>query len=210
MFESIPLPEGSVVTITDSGSRVLARSLDPERFIGKVIEVSPLPPSEVARAIVRAGIDGVPRFYGNATIERGPWLLSVGIPTSVAAARLAPLWWRNFTIVTASIAGVLLLSLSFSHQLSRALDGLRLNAQRIAAGDLSPPVRGPVANLELAELQDGFITMAGNLRKRMRRSTSRSNRNGKSARRCSRCSGRSSARSGSRPSASWCRVWPTN
>jgi two-component system NtrC family sensor kinase len=165
VFESIPLPDGSVVTITDSGSRVLARSLDPERFIGKVIEVSPLPPREVARATVRPGLDGVPRFYGNATIERGPWLLSVGIPTSVAAARLAPLWWRNLTIVTASIAGVLLLSLSFSHQLSRALDGLRLNVQRIAAGDLSPPVRGSVASLELAELQDGFVTMAGNLRR---------------------------------------------
>ena len=36
--------------------------------------------------------------------------------------------------------------------------------QRIADGDLSPPVRTPVPNLELAQLQNAFITMAANLR----------------------------------------------
>jgi two-component system NtrC family sensor kinase len=55
-------------------------------------------------------------------------------------------------------------SLLFSHQLSSALNGLRLAAQRIAAGDLSPLEKRPVAGLELAELQDAFATMASNLR----------------------------------------------
>src|SRR5207302_11453056 len=36
--------------------------------------------------------------------------------------------------------------------------------RRIADGDLSPPVRTAVPNLELAQLQDAFITMAANLR----------------------------------------------
>jgi signal transduction histidine kinase len=164
VFESIPLPEGSVITVTDSGSRVLARSLDPERFIGTVVEGSPLPPREVARSLVRTGIDGIPRFFGNATIDHGPWLLSVGIPTRIAAERLAPLWQRELTIFGASIAAVLLLSLSFSHELSRTLNALRLAAQRIAGGDLSPLQKMPVASLELSELQDAFITMSGNLR----------------------------------------------
>lgn len=165
VFVSIPLPEGSVITVTDSASRVLARSLDPERYIGSSADPTPLPPSEVAHVQVRTSLDGIPRFYGNASIDRGPWLLSVGIPTRVAAARLAPLWWRNFAIAFAGIATVLFLSLSFSSQLSHALDSLRLAAQRIASGDLSPPQRGPVASLELAELQDAFVTMAGNLRR---------------------------------------------
>jgi C4-dicarboxylate-specific signal transduction histidine kinase len=164
VFGSIPLPDGSVITVTDSASRVLARSRDPERYIGTLVEPGALPPSEVARTQVRAGLDGIPRFYGNATIDRGPWVLSVGIPTSVAGARLAALWRRSLAIVLGSIAAVLFLSLWLSHQLSKALGGLRLAAQRIAAGDLSPPANAPTAALELAELQSAFTTMAGNLR----------------------------------------------
>ena len=165
VFASVPLPPYSVITVTDSESRVLARSLDPERFIGTIAEVKPLPPSEVARAQVRTGLDGIPRFYGNAIVERGPWVLSVGIPTRVAAERLAPLWRRSMVIVVAAIAAILALSLSFSHHLSRALGSIREAAQRIAGGDLSPPKRGPMVSLELAELQDAFVTMAGNLRR---------------------------------------------
>jgi signal transduction histidine kinase len=165
VFVSIPLPEGSVITVTDSESRVLARSLDPERYIGSSADPKPLPPNEVARAQVRTSLDGVPRFYGNATIDRGPWLLSVGIPTRVAAERLAPLWWRNFAISVAGLGTVLFLSLAFSNHLSRALGSLREAAQRIAAGDLSTPQRSPVVSLELAELQNAFVTMAANLRR---------------------------------------------
>jgi C4-dicarboxylate-specific signal transduction histidine kinase len=165
VFESVPLPANSVITLTDSASRVLARSLDPERYIGTKADANARPPNEVARAQVLTGLDGIPRFYGNATVERGPWLLSVGIPTSVASERLAPLWRRNLAIVLAGIAAVLFLSLSFSYQLSAALGSLREAAQRIAGGDLSPPERAPVASLELAELQDAFVAMAGNLRR---------------------------------------------
>src|SRR5262249_17803123 len=95
VFGSIPLPEGSVITVTASGSGVLARRGDAERYIGPVAEPNPLPPRDVAPSAVRTGLDGIPRFYGNATIERGPWVLSVGIPIRVAAERLAALWWRN-------------------------------------------------------------------------------------------------------------------
>jgi len=163
VFGSIPLPEGSVITITDSASRVLARSLEPERYIGTVADPRAVPPSEVARAQVRTGLDGISRFYGNATIDRGPWVLSVGIPTSVAAARLAPAWWRNLAIALGSVAAALSLSLLLSHSISAGLGRLRLAAQRIAGGDLSPPEKKPATNRELAELQDAFITMAGNL-----------------------------------------------
>jgi signal transduction histidine kinase len=106
----------------------------------------------------------VPRFYGNAVIDRGPWLLSVGIPTSVAVARLAPLFLRNLIIATTGVVSVLLLSLGISTLVGRGISGVRDAVQRIADGDLSPPVRTPVPNLELAQLQTAFITMAANLR----------------------------------------------
>ena len=164
LFSAIPLPDGSVVTLSDKGSRVLARSRDAELYIGKSADPHPTAPRDVARSQVRTGLDNVERSYGNAVVERGPWLLSVGIPTSVAVARLGPLFRRNLAIVATTIGAILLLSLALSTSMSHGVDSLRAAVQRIADGDLSPPERSPVPNRELAQLQDAFITMAANLR----------------------------------------------
>jgi C4-dicarboxylate-specific signal transduction histidine kinase len=163
VFSSIPLPPNSVITVTDSASRVLARSRDAERYIGKETDSQPLAPRDLPPSQVRTGLDGITRFFGIATIDRGPWVLSVGIPTSVVAARLAPLWWRNSIIVACAIVTILAFALGLSHQLSRSLDWLRLAAQRISSGDLSPPGKPPTPTLELTEVRDAFITMAANL-----------------------------------------------
>jgi signal transduction histidine kinase len=163
-FNVIPLPDGSVITLTDANSRVLARSRDAERYVGTIITPSSAKPQDVAGMQELTGLDGIERFYGNAVVDRGPWLLSVGIPTRVAMARALPVWRRGVVIISSLIATVLLISLLLSVLLSRGLNRMREAAQRIAIGDLSPPPREPAANLELAALQDSFITMAANLR----------------------------------------------
>jgi C4-dicarboxylate-specific signal transduction histidine kinase len=164
VFASIPLPAGSVITLTDRSSRILARSLEPERFIGTKISGTPFDPKDAPATIMSAGIDGVARFYGNATIDRGPWLLSVGIPQTVVMGRVRPLWQRNLAILSTLLVGTLIILIWFADGLARQLNRLRLAAQRIAGGDLAPPGRGRVSNLELGQLQDAFITMAANLR----------------------------------------------
>jgi C4-dicarboxylate-specific signal transduction histidine kinase len=163
VFGEIPLPEGSVVTLADSASRVLARSRDPERFIGTVMTPQAVSPRDVPRSQTIVGLDGVERFYGNTVVDRGPWLLSVGIPRRLAVERSAGLWKRNLAISSSAVGAVLLLLLWVTSLLSRDLSRLRSAVQRIAEGDLSPPVRNRVPNLELAELQEAFITMAANL-----------------------------------------------
>ena len=164
LFADIPLPDGSVVTLSDKASRVLARSRDAELYIGKTADPHPTAPRDVPRTQVRTGLDHVERSYGNAVVDRGPWLLSVGIPTSLALTRVGPLFRRNLAIVATTIAAILLLSLGLSTSMSRGVDNLRAAVQRIADGDLSPPQRTPVPNRELSQLQDSFITMAANLR----------------------------------------------
>jgi C4-dicarboxylate-specific signal transduction histidine kinase len=162
LFRNIPLPEGSVVTLSDAKGRVLARSQDAERYIGQL--TGPSAPRDVPRTQVLTGLDGIERFYGNAVVERGPWLLSVGIPTSLAQTRVAPLFRRNLIIAGSAIAATLLLALVLSTMMSRGVNRVRVAVQRIADGDLSPPIQTPAPNLELAQLQDAFITMAANLR----------------------------------------------
>ena len=164
LFSDIPLPDGSVVTLSDKASRVLARSRDAELYIGKSSDPHPILPRDVPRTQVRTGLDGVERYYGNAIVERGPWLLSIGIPTSIALARAMPMYRRDLAIVATAVVAALLLSLMLSTSMSRGIGSLRASVQRIADGDLSPPRRAVSANRELAQLQDSFITMAANLR----------------------------------------------
>ena len=164
VFATIPLPEASVITLTDRASRVLARSLEPERFIGTTVNPTPTEPKDAPPMVTSTGVDGIVRIFGNAVVERGPWLLSVGIPKSVAMSRVGPLWRRNLTISGLGIGGAFLISLWLAKVLADQLGHLRSAAQRIAAGDLSSPARRPAANLELSQLQDAFITMATNLR----------------------------------------------
>ncbi len=164
LFNVIPLPDGSVVTLTDAKSRVLARSRDADLYVGKVISEAGTAPRDVARTQELTGLDGVRRFYGNAVVDRGPWVLSVGIPSRVAIARAMPLWRRNVIIAMAGMGSVVLLALLLAAILSRGMNRMRDAVQRIADGDLSPPVRTPSPNQELARLQDAFIVMAANLR----------------------------------------------
>jgi C4-dicarboxylate-specific signal transduction histidine kinase len=164
LFRGVPLPTDSVVTLTDAQSRVLARSRDTGLYIGKPLDAQPTPPRDVPRTTVLIGPDQIERAYGNAVVDRGPWLLSVGIPTSLALTRVAPLHRRNLTIAVSAIGTMLLLALALSTMMSRGLNALRDAARTIAGGDLSPPLRTHVPNRELAELQDAFATMAANLR----------------------------------------------
>jgi two-component system NtrC family sensor kinase len=106
----------------------------------------------------------VRRYYGNALVQRGPWVLSVGIPTSVAIERSEPQWRRSFAIADVTICVALLLALWLSTLMSDGVNRIRENAQRIADGDLSPPAPGPAPNLELARLQTAFTMMAASLR----------------------------------------------
>jgi len=164
VFASIPLPEGSVVTLFDRSGRVLARSLDAERYIGMRLSEQVVEPRDAPRTVTRTGIDGIERTFGNSPIDRGPWLLSVGIPTNVASMRTQSLWRRNVIVLVVSLSVIGLAVLWFARHISRELDRLRLAARRIADGDLTPPARSHVPSLEFARLQDTFITMAENVR----------------------------------------------
>lgn len=77
----------------------------------------------------------------------------------VAAASSA----NRLLLVLMNMGTILLFLLWFATRLSRALNRLRSAVQRIADGDLSPPVKNDAPNLELAQLQDAFTTMAANL-----------------------------------------------
>jgi C4-dicarboxylate-specific signal transduction histidine kinase len=156
-FNSLPLPERSVVTVFGYDGRVLASSLEPERFVGSVAVGG-------ARTAPRGhheaeGLDGVTRVYSETLAEAGPWIVSVGLPRSLAIERATAFWSRSFAILALGIVGWLAMALVLSRRLTGAVSHLDATAQRIAAGDFSPMDRKPMLSREFSELQEAFDSM---------------------------------------------------
>ena len=164
VFASVPLPEGSVISVADRNGVVIARSMEADSYIGVATESPRMTPGAPPVTSVRADVDGVDRFYGDVAARQGAWTVSVGIPRDVVPARLRPIWTRNLLIILTAVGTLLVLGLVMAWQTTTHLNRLRNAAQRIAAGDLSPLNSVPTPNREFGELQDTFIQMAAKLR----------------------------------------------
>ena len=162
---NIPLPAGSVVTLTDHNSVVVARSLDSALYVGRPItsRAEVLEPEDVPTTVIRTGVDGVDRVFGNAVVERGPWLASVGIPTSVARGRTTPIFRRNLAISIASTLLVFGSAFIFGRRWLKAFDHLDETARRVSRGDLSPLEPHPMPTAEMEHLQQTVSGMITNL-----------------------------------------------
>jgi len=165
MLRAIPLPDGSVVTVTDQDSVVVARSLDSARYVGRPTQApgKELPPASVPSSVIRTGVDGVERVFGNGVVARGPWLVSVGIPVSVATARSAPIFRRNLLISLASTILVFGAAFVFGRRWLKAFDHLDDTARRVSRGDLSPLESHPMPTAEMEHLQQTVSGMITNL-----------------------------------------------
>jgi signal transduction histidine kinase len=167
VLASIPLPPGSVVTLTDANSVVVARSLDASAYVGR----SAAPggrarnPFDVPSSAILTGIDGVERVFGNAVVERGPWLASVGIPISIAMSRTWPIFQRNFGISIVTTLIIIVLTGVFGRRWLNAFDHLDETARRVSRGDLSPLQAKPMPTAEMHRLQETVSSMITNLQK---------------------------------------------
>jgi C4-dicarboxylate-specific signal transduction histidine kinase len=163
VFASIPLPDGSVITVSDHENRVIARSRDADRFIGEQSGPPSIEPEAARRVSLRTDLDGVERFSAGIAVRGGAWTVSAGIPTHVVNQRLQSRT-RNVSIIVVAFAAWIALWLVTAWQTTLHLNRFRSAAEHMAGGDLSPMDRIQTPNLEFAQLQDTFITMATNLR----------------------------------------------
>ncbi|HJU45036.1 MAG TPA: ATP-binding protein [Vicinamibacterales bacterium] len=165
VLKSIPMPPGSVVTLTDQHSVVVARSLDAAQYVGRPAAPAGAArnPYDVPASVILTGVDGIERVFGNAVVDRGPWLASVGIPTSVALTRTMPIWQRNLTISVGSTILLIVLTWLFLRRWIRSFDHLDDTARRVSRGDLSPLDPKPMPTAEMERLQQTVSSMITNL-----------------------------------------------
>ena len=167
VLASIPLPPGSVVTLTDANSVVVARSLDATSYVGRSAAPSGRArnPFQVPASAILVGVDGVERVFGNAVVERGPWLASVGIPISVALSRTMPIFQRNFGISMATTVVIVVLTWVVRRRWLSAFDHLDETAKRVSRGDLSALQAQPMPTAEMHRLQQTVASMITSLQK---------------------------------------------
>jgi diguanylate cyclase (GGDEF)-like protein/PAS domain S-box-containing protein len=162
------LPEGSVITVSDEHGKLLARSLDPDRFIG--VDVSRQGYFEQALATGDGtaegpGADGVVRIAGFTTARRVPWLVYVAAPSASVLTDVRRRTHQTLWFGAAMLLVGLGLAFWVGELISRPLRRLSADAARLGSGDLSHRSSVPQGG-EIGVLAETLNRMAQTLQER--------------------------------------------
>jgi diguanylate cyclase (GGDEF)-like protein len=157
------LPPRSVVSITNADGVVLAGTGAEQKLIGQHVDWGHLSERTVAREGSDISnwhrLDNLERINGFSMAHRVPWLVTVGVPTEIAFARLAGrLRWGALTVV-GTLALAFAIAWPLSGRIVRPLQQLGRDAAVLAAGDLEH--RSEVSSRdEVGALAENFNHMA--------------------------------------------------
>ena len=166
------LPPGSVLTVIDSSGVVLARTLEPEAWVGQTMSEAPLIEAILAQpergTLESTGLDGVRRLYaftslGSQAQDGGVYVI-VGIPAAVAYAEADRLLRHNLIILLfITLVELVVVWLGAEAFLIRPINTLLRTTRRLAAGDLTARTGSMGGARELGQLATAFDRMAANL-----------------------------------------------
>ena len=148
-----------LVTTSDN-KRVVARSLDPGRWVGASLAGTSF--AAGSRGPERRDLVGKTRIFQQATVPGLGWKLYVGIDKADAVAAGSRLEHRQLWIIVIGLLGILLASLLVYRRVARPIE--LLGAAVRASGSNSPrapvPTRGPSEVAALADDINGLIASA--------------------------------------------------
>ncbi|MEC9345705.1 MAG: ATP-binding protein [Pseudomonadota bacterium] len=170
ILRDIDLPEASTVALVSGSGRILARTLDPDEWIGQ--DMTGRGNYEHARALgvgreVFVAIDGVERLSAFHEARRVPWLVYVGMPTHAVYAE------QQRRLLMFAIAVVLALGLSglvswrLARSIRRSVVAVQQGADVLATGSFGHRIAFDGAR-ELEDLATSINAMAEALEQRER------------------------------------------
>ena len=159
---AVQLPQGSVLTVTDKGGRILARHPNPMEWIGKV---------ENESTMTVEGSDDVPRLYAITPLHSVGGIidlrLSIGIPKEIAFAQTNSIMIRNLVVLgLVALLALTAAGVGGDALILRPVNALVESSKRIASGDLKARTGMPPGQRELNQLAEAFDGMAGSLEQR--------------------------------------------
>jgi signal transduction histidine kinase len=170
---NIALPAGAVASVFDSEGNMLARSPDPDQWVGKQLASTPFFQRILADqggVFEAAGLDGVERVYSVSTVvdQKRPVLhVTVGIPRSAAFARARDKFAGNLILALLTVALLLFAAWWYSDRIFlRPARAVVAAAEKIAGGDLKARTGLIKGKTEIHRLAASFDQMAGSLEKR--------------------------------------------
>ena len=162
-----PVPAGATVTINDQNGVLVARTLDPERWVGRVSSSACLERTRRATegAFRSTGVDGQHFYTAFKRSERWGWIIGTGVPVSDVEKAL-----RGSTFAVAGGAVVLLtLGLGLAVLLGKRIAGpvaaLAGSATALASG-APPPAPAGRGITEVADVERAFAEARGLLARR--------------------------------------------
>lgn len=166
LFRGLGEKNGSVIVVVDQNNRVLARTLDNDRWVGR--DYSQAKTVTAARASWRGSLETVgiadptPRTYAFEHIPEALWLVVVGVPSAGLSAAARD--WLIAMAILACLAVGLSAALAYaaSRHFTRPINKLVREALAIGRGDLSKRVEVPPGD-ELGLLARAFNQMAEHL-----------------------------------------------
>ena len=140
-------PDEFLIT-SANGRRVIARSLDPKRWVDRRVENAAF--AGASTRFERNDLDGVSRLYAQATVPGTDWHFYAGEKTSAALAASARLARRELAIVAVGLLVVLLAGWIVHGSIVRPLRRLRRNVRSMRTSSVPIAERGPAELRELA------------------------------------------------------------
>ena len=155
------LPEGSMIGIMNSSGVVIARSIEPEKWVGKNIRNTPIVEIVLAQKegqAVSTGVDGVTRMYGFTPIPGTDWSAVAGIPRESILQEIRSYALRNGLIGLVIVLTILGLAFYFSRKIERPIRAIADAALAVSQGNLQTRATtdGPK---EISEVASQFNTM---------------------------------------------------
>ncbi len=131
------LPRGTLLTIDDLDGIVVARSLDPESWVGR-----PLPSSGIDQDLLRSrrgvtrapGAEGIERIWGFAAIPGTPWRTWAGVPDDVVFAPVRAAAYRKAGWILLSLLALGGVAALLYRRVASSLDRLMVETSAAGAG----------------------------------------------------------------------------
>jgi PAS domain S-box-containing protein len=141
---------------TPDGRRVLARSVDPARFVGDSIVHTAF--YREAGAVQRPDLGGTTRLFSEATVPGLGWRVYAGVDRSVALAAARRLYDRELLIILAALLIVLGATALVQRRIARPIARLSASVKRGGHEASSVVAGAPAEVVDLGESFDGLVT----------------------------------------------------